>query len=354
MAKRASDELVTSWWTRWPAANVGVVTGAVSGVVVLDVDPRNGGEGTLSAVGHRYGPLPETWVVRTGGGGRHHWFTPADRVVPTTTLGPGLDLKGEGGLVVVPPSRHASGKVYEWVPGRSPDEMEAAPIPEWLVELGTADTARPSDGEAPIRTEAEQADFAAAWAQLGIELQPGDQYYLCPFHPDHHPSLHVDAEGCRWYCFGCGQGGGAGSLHHHLGEYTRFRGKARLTGAVGRPRPISLHGRRRVDIVGESYHQDALFELCGGRRRYGGVEVEAIAELVPDPENRHDPHAVEVRICDVAVGHIRREDLEWLRPEIEDSLDLHGFATCRAEIRGGWDRGRGDVGLFGVVLLLPD
>jgi hypothetical protein len=356
MIERASREQLTNWWARWPAANLGLVTGAISGVVVLDVDPRNGGETTMAALEAEWGALPRTWIVKTGGGGRHHWFAMGGRPVATVTVGPGLDLKGEGGLVVVPPSRHASGERYAWEGGRSPDDIAAALIPEWLIEIGRATLGerRHGGGEPPIRTGAEQEEFAEAWGRLGIGLESGDQYYLCPFHPDHHPSLHIDAERCRWYCFGCGRGGGTGALHHHLGEHTKVRGRARLTGTAGRRRPISLHGRRRVDIVGESYHQDALFELCGGRRTYGGVEVKAVAELVPDPDNPYDPKAVEVRIDDLAVGHIRHEDLEWLWPEIEDALDLHGLATCRAEIRGGWDRGRGDIGLFGVVLFLPN
>ncbi len=355
MTERASRELVARWWARWPGANLGIVTGAIAGVVVLDVDPRSGGEQTVAVLEAEWGVLPATWIVQTGGGGRHHWFAMGEQSVATMTLGPGLDLKGEGGLVVVPPSRHASGEPYVWAAGRSPDDITLAPVPEWLITVARTplEEGRPGEREPPVRTGAEQEEFAEAWGRLGIELEAGDQYYLCPFHQDHHPSLHVDAEGCRWYCFGCGRGGGTGALHHRLGEHTKVRGVARLTGPAGRQRPVSLHGRRRVDIVGESYHQDALLELCGRRRRYGGVEMTAVAELVPDPDNPYDPKAVEVRIDDQPVGHIRHEDLEWLWPEIEDALDLHGFATCRAEIRGGWDRGRGDVGLFGVVLLLP-
>jgi DNA primase len=43
-------------------------------------------------------------------------------------------------------------------------------------------------------------------------LEPGDQHYRCPFHPDQEPSLHIDAEGCRWFCFGCRRGGGLSRL----------------------------------------------------------------------------------------------------------------------------------------------
>ena len=79
-----------------------------------------------------------------------------------------------------------------------------------------------------------------------------------------------------------------------------------------------------------------------------------VAELVPEPGNRFDPEAVAVEIDDRPVGYLRHEDAIWLRPLIDDSLDMHGLATCEAVIRGGWDRGRDEVGWFGVTLLLPD
>ena len=109
-----------------------------------------------------------------------------------------------------------------------------------------------------------------------------------------------------------------------------------------------------MEVVGESHHQDELLAVTGGRRRYGGVNVGVVAELVPDPSNRFDPDAVAVEIDERLVGYVRREDVEWLRPLLDDSLDMHGLATCEAVIRGGWDRGRGEIGWFGVTLLLPE
>ncbi len=81
--------------------------------------------------------------------------------------------------------------------------------------------------------------------------------------------------------------------------------------------------------------------------------MEAVAELVPDPANLYDRDAIEVRIDGRTVGHVARSDQPWLRPFVDESLDMHRIATCRAFIRGGWDRGRDSVGFFGVVLLLP-
>lgn len=354
MSEPASPAQLAAWCRRWPEANIGIVTGAVSGVAVLDVDPRNGGDVTLRELEDWWGVLPVSPQVHTGGGGRHLWFG-VDESLPSGELGPGLDLKGDGGMVVAPPSMHASGRRYLWRPGGRPDDVPLPPTPDWVVHLGRGGAVQePGREPTPLRTSAEQADFGAAWSRAGIDLLQGDRYYLCPFHNDHQPSLHIDAERCRWFCFGCAVGGGIGRLHQLLGEHQAVRPRSRLKQIEGRPLPVTLHGRHQADVVGESHYQDALLELTGGRRRYGGVDVDAVAQLVPDPDNPYDSDAVEVRIQDRVVGHVRRHDLEWLRPAIDESLDLHNLATCRAMIRGGWDRGRGSVGWFGVVLLLPD
>ena len=73
----------------------------------LDVDPRNGGDVTLARLEAAQGPLPKTVIVETGGGGRHYYFrVPAGAPNRCGKVGPGLDVKGEGGYVVVPPSPH--------------------------------------------------------------------------------------------------------------------------------------------------------------------------------------------------------------------------------------------------------
>jgi hypothetical protein len=353
MARPASPEQVGAWWRRWPHANVGVATGRVSGVVVVDVDPRTGGDASLDALQARYGHLPATVECHTGGGGRHLYFAAPPDPLPSAVLAPGVEVKGEGGLVVVPPSRHASGRAYEWAPGRSPEALSPAPLPAWAGALAhglSPGAPHPLAGDPPARTDSERAEFAEAWRQAGIELHPGDRYYLCPFHPDHRPSLHVDADGCRWHCFGCQEGGGIGRLLQLVGAPRAPRPRERLRGRVGTRRRVTLHGDRRVEVVGESLHQDELLSLAGGNRRYGGVELEAVAGLVPDTADRSD---LAVEIDGRVVGRLRREDAEAVRQAVDDARDRYGDATCAALIRGGWDRGRDDVGLFGVVLFLP-
>ncbi|GBD41098.1 hypothetical protein HRbin39_00476 [bacterium HR39] len=134
--ERPPEWLVRRWYARWPGAGVGVVTGAVSDLVVLDVDRRHGGEDSLEALERRFGPLPETVEVETGGGGRHFWFRHPGGYVPNRVgLRPGLDLRGDGGLVVAPPSLHPSGRHYVFEVDHHLADREPAPLPQWLLAL---------------------------------------------------------------------------------------------------------------------------------------------------------------------------------------------------------------------------
>jgi len=127
---------VAGWFGRWPEANVGIVTGIVSGLVVLDVDARHGGAQSLSALETEHGPLPWTIAVATGGGGRHCYFSHPGGVVHNKVgLAPGIDLRGDGGGVVAPPSLHPSGRRYTWEPGCAPAQARLAPLPLWLSQL---------------------------------------------------------------------------------------------------------------------------------------------------------------------------------------------------------------------------
>lgn len=115
--------VIGAWWRRWPGANVGVPTGRRSGLLVLDVDPGAGGDASLEALERARGAAPRTARARTGGGGSHLYFRyPAGIAVANSAsfLGPGLDVRGEGGYVVVPPSRREG--PYEWIDRSSPAE----------------------------------------------------------------------------------------------------------------------------------------------------------------------------------------------------------------------------------------
>lgn len=127
---------VAAWFRRWPNANVGIITGLISGLAVIDVDPRHGGDDTLAALEREYAPLPSTVEVLTGGGGRHLYFASSGASLRSrVALAPGIDLRAEGGLVVAPPSIHASGGLYRWELLHHPEQTPLAPLPRWLGSL---------------------------------------------------------------------------------------------------------------------------------------------------------------------------------------------------------------------------
>jgi len=126
----ATSSEIDAWFERWPGANVGIVTGKVSGIVVVDVDPRHGGVESLAQVEREHGPLPLTVEARTGGGGRHLYFAhPGAPVSNRVAMLAGIDLRADGGCVVAPPSMHASGNRYAWAAGREPGDVPLAPLP---------------------------------------------------------------------------------------------------------------------------------------------------------------------------------------------------------------------------------
>lgn len=125
--RRPDPDELSSWWQRWPEANVGVVTGTVSGILVLDTD---GPDGEAALAGRH---LPPTPTARTGKGIHRYYRHPGRHVPNAVRLLNGVDLRADGGYVVAPPSVHPSGKHYEWVPGMSPWDLPCAEPPTWLL-----------------------------------------------------------------------------------------------------------------------------------------------------------------------------------------------------------------------------
>lgn len=128
---------ITAWWRQWPRASIGMPTGKVSGLVVLDVDIQKGGDDSLHELCLTYATIPSTVQSITGGGGIHYFFAhPGVHIPPSASqLGPGLDIRGDGGYVILPPSPHPSGRTYEWELSSLPGDVPFAPMPPWLRAL---------------------------------------------------------------------------------------------------------------------------------------------------------------------------------------------------------------------------
>jgi len=124
---------VREYWTRWPNAGIALVT---DGLMVLDFDAKNGGLESKAMMEAKFGSLPCTKTHRTGGGGEHWIYrnpNGADiRNTVTFAEYRGVDLRANGGYIVVPPSSHQSGGRYEII-----DDSEIATAPSWLMDLAT-------------------------------------------------------------------------------------------------------------------------------------------------------------------------------------------------------------------------
>ncbi|MFA5895205.1 MAG: bifunctional DNA primase/polymerase [Candidatus Shapirobacteria bacterium] len=135
-SERPTNENLFEWFavSFLDKANLGVITGKISGIVVVDIDPRHGGSDELFKT-------LETLKVKTGGGGWHYYFQYEDGLQNQVGIQPGIDIRAEGGYVVAPPSLHMSGNRYEWA--NDPQITPIMPLPvlikEWLVKKGDSD-----------------------------------------------------------------------------------------------------------------------------------------------------------------------------------------------------------------------
>jgi len=140
-SKIASEKEVRNWFRQQPDTNIGIVTGKVSNLLVIDVDPRHGGADSIAGLEDDYAHLPHTIEAMTGSGGSHIYFAHPGYNLPNRVgLKPGIDLRGDGGCVVAPPSLHPSGMRYAWKRSHHPDDTSLARMPDWLIKLATAQT----------------------------------------------------------------------------------------------------------------------------------------------------------------------------------------------------------------------
>lgn len=128
-AGTTDEERIRAWWDKTPSANIGISTGRVSGIIVLDVDVKKEKDGFHALSELSGGRIPETLEVTTPTGGKHYYFQHPHVEVRNSAgkLGEGLDVRGDGGYIVAPPSL-INGKSYRW----SNEAAEMAALPEWF------------------------------------------------------------------------------------------------------------------------------------------------------------------------------------------------------------------------------
>lgn len=207
---------IQAWWLEWPDANIGLVPWK-SGHIVLDIDPRNNGNAGVDELEAKYGPLPDTAQVWTGGGGRHIYFsvpTGVDRV-PSRLLRPGVELKAIGTYILAPPSVHlsvflgaapaAAGPGYAWDSAMGDHIVDA---PFWLVEAPPAGKVYPKAGRPPI-----EGVLGAAFVHAGMAgrmLGTDKMAVECPWSSEHSQGDKFDSS---TVVFGPSPGSNLGWFH---------------------------------------------------------------------------------------------------------------------------------------------
>ena len=160
-ATRDPDEIERDW-LRWPYANVGIPTGEVNGIFVVEVDTVAGhGVDGLATLG-KLPPLPPTLTAQSPSGSQHFYFqypTGLDIRNSANLLGRGIDVRGEGGMVVAPPSQRKDGD-YIWL-----NTLPVAEAPEWLLDALTPAPA-PAPAVSPSPNKPTSSDKALLIAAL--------------------------------------------------------------------------------------------------------------------------------------------------------------------------------------------
>lgn len=132
-----TEEEIKNWWSKWPNADIGIITGKISGITVVDFDSREAYE---NAVKRKF-PLTPLVITGREDGGYHVYCSYQEGVRNFQKRDdlPGIDLRGDGGYVVAPPSIHKSGRQYTWAEGRTLDDIPLPHLPEWVLASKSED-----------------------------------------------------------------------------------------------------------------------------------------------------------------------------------------------------------------------
>ena len=135
--KSATTDLdtISTWFKHWPKSNIGIATGAISGIGVVDIDPKHGGEDSLDELTTKYGKIPDTVEAITQSSGRHILFQYEEGFRTTAgKLGRGIDTRGDGGYIVSSPSVGLMGQ-YQWEASSDPQDCPIVRAPGWILQL---------------------------------------------------------------------------------------------------------------------------------------------------------------------------------------------------------------------------
>ncbi|WP_053071927.1 bifunctional DNA primase/polymerase [Ornithinibacillus contaminans] len=205
---------------RYDNRNIGILTGKISNIIVLDIDDTS-----LLNTLEKMGPLPDTWKVQTNRG--YHLYFNYDKEVPSMKLWDKIDILSNKKQVVAPPSKHPNGRHYKWI--LSPKDVEKADLPEWLVDylidysnqnnlnwtsakkskVQSIYKSKTGNKSKDIEELLNSVDWVGFYSQVTSNIRGNGDWLSCkcPFHLDNHNSFSFNKHNGSWTCFaGCGSG----------------------------------------------------------------------------------------------------------------------------------------------------
>lgn len=174
---------IREWWLETPSASIGLATG--ERLVAVDIDGETG-----RAALDKVGPLPDTLTVQTGGGGRHLYFDPGGAKIGNSAgkLGPGIDVRGEGGYVIAPPSRHATGRRYLFRRAKGTSAPPIATLPKALLARLTRPEFGTTNGYAPAPLPAD-LDGGTPYGLAALQHEVADVLFAAKGRRNHQLNL---------------------------------------------------------------------------------------------------------------------------------------------------------------------
>ena len=356
------EHAIRSWWRRQPRANIGMPTGARSGVIILDIDVKDGKSGfaSLAALEATHGSLPVTRTARTGSGGEHRWFSYPDgrQIASKANALPGypdLDIRNDGGYVVLPPSVYGDGNRYEWL---TDSDAPLAPMSDWLITLL-------EKSEQPPLRQRRAADRPAKSNLISDDPDAAARCWLERFLADAYPGTRNDngfALACQLRDEGLSEREAEGYMTEYASrvpgdDYTEREALASLKGAYrAAPRERArarictpIWPKREQEPASEIKFDFAAsgddHELC--HRRIAELEAKLAAKdaeverlkAVIVRMNRHEKERQDIAAAKMdprtklvvmdAVNHLDRESGEWA------DFPLQGGATDRLHMTAG-------------------
>jgi putative DNA primase/helicase len=279
-------------FARWPDANIGLPTDRDNGFWVLEADTLAGGHkhdgvAALDALIAQYGPLPETRIAESPSGSRHYYFRWPEGLVSRNRANwpvPGLDVRGDGGMVIAPPSQRETG-AYRWI-----SETEIAEAPPWLVDL----VAQPKDDKP--RTAAADAELLGPLCDIAAAV-------------DVIPNNDLDWE--SWNKFGMAIHAASDGSEDGFAAFDRFSAKAnKYDPDTTREKWQAFNGcppdRIGFDfLAAEAHKADPEWRLKAAR-------ANTAAASAAGPEGQQQQGAPE--LISLQASTVGMEALEWLWP----------------------------------------